>query len=219
MKRPPALDMQAFSRLTGIDEEETERRFAGIVSAFHSFLNGASVVADLQTRRSKWTSPRSPEAFQNRKFEPAHWYTFNFGGRSEAQLNVGMYPSHLRIGIGFEFTEREHGDPKHVREAFTRFFQGIHENRDEFDMLAQDLPLELEVFPGRGGGFQIVHPLAAVDTLLDLPREPQWIFAGRLLRPEINDEILTDSERLAVEIDRVFGRLLPWWERANGAKI
>lgn len=215
MTTPPAFDQQSFRDLSGTDKDQAERLFVRKVAALHQYLNTASSVAGLQARRGRWSSPRSDLAFQNKKFEPEHWYTFNVGGRAEAQLNVGMYPTHLRIGLGFEFTEREHGDPKQVREAFTRFYAALQERREDFEAVVVSLPVELELYPGRGGKLQIVPSGQVVGTLLDLPREPEWLFLGRLLRPSADGSILSDGAKLGAEIDRVFAALVPWWELSN----
>lgn len=35
--------------------------------------------------------------------EGSHWYLFNTGGdQDEIQLNIGMWPTHIRLGIGFQ---------------------------------------------------------------------------------------------------------------------
>lgn len=215
MATAPPLEPHTFQKLAGTDQDEAERRFSKTVSEFHRYLNTSSAVANIQSRRAKWASPRSEEAFQNRKFEPQHWYTFNAGGRTEAQLNLGMFPTRLRIGLGFEFTEREHGDPKHVREAFARFYNAVRDHRLQFETAVQSLPIELELYPWRGGHLQVISSGHAVDTLLDLPREPDWIFVGRMLRPGMDDAILSDGELLGAELDRVFSTILPWWELSN----
>lgn len=215
MAKPPILEPQTFQTLSGTDQDEAERRFSRTVTDFHRFLNTSSAVAKLQSRRAKWASPRSEEAFHNRKFQPEHWYTFNVGGRTEAQLNLGMYPTRLRVGLGFEFTEREHGDPKRVRESFARFYNAVRDRRAEFEALVESLPTELELYPGRGGQLQVIGSQTVVDTLLDLPREPEWLFVGRMLRPGVDDATLTDQDLLGAELDRVFLAILPWWERSN----
>ncbi|MFO7620080.1 MAG: hypothetical protein R6W81_02295, partial [Bacteroidales bacterium] len=71
----------------GTDKEEAERRFERILTGFHQFLNASSTTSGLQSRQAKWASPKGTEAFQNRKFEPEHWYTFNVGvGNGDAVM-------------------------------------------------------------------------------------------------------------------------------------
>ena len=217
MTKCPPVERADFQRMRNTSDEQVAKQFGRWVSKLHLFLNTTSVVHDLQSDRSAWTSPRDRDAFRNFKAESGHWYTFNHGGRNEAQMNVGMFPDRLRIGMGFEFTEKEHGDPKRVRFAFSRFLQAVGDNGDSFRKLIRDLPLEMELFPARGGRLEVFQPESLLEVLLDLPREPLWIFVGRMLRPDVDDEVLSNGDRLGGEVDRVFVQLRPWWKRANGA--
>src|SRR5947209_6252518 len=113
MTHPPPLVREAdFIAVDIMDEVEIRRRFSRMVQALHSYLNEVPCLRDLQQARRGWKSRVAEnEAFGNFAAEARHWYTFNHGGRTEAQFNVGLYPTHLRVGLGFEFTLKKGGDP------------------------------------------------------------------------------------------------------------
>src|SRR5687767_362912 len=109
---PPTVGEAEFIAVDIADEDEIKRRFGGFVRSLHAYLNQVPCLHDLQRVRRRWKARvASPEAFGNFATDPRHWYTFHHGGRTEAQFNIGLFPTHLRVGLGFEFTPKKGGDP------------------------------------------------------------------------------------------------------------
>ena len=128
-----------------------------------------------------------------------------------------MYPDRLRIGLGFEFTEKEHGMAKEVTAAFTRFHHAVRKNRAAFERMTNQMPLEMEFAPGRRIPGDLIRMRDVVDTILDPPRAPTWLFIGRMLRIDVDEDrnILTNGTALGGEVERIFTPVRPWWESAN----
>ena len=88
--------------------------FNGFIRLLHNYLNNLPCLRDLQQARRRWIRPRETEAFGRFHATPHHWYTFNCGGRNKPQFNVGLNRDYLRVGLGFDFTEKQFGDPTAV---------------------------------------------------------------------------------------------------------
>lgn len=211
---PPAVTQQLFEEIDSIDEEAIRRRFDPWVRReWHPFLNSLPCLRDLQDQRRKF-GIRSPEqeAFGTFKPEPYHWYSFNHGGRNEAQFNIGMFPEYLRVGLGFEFTEKQGGRPSDVLFAYTTFRNLITgPKRREFLSLVEQSELEIEFDPDASGKRANV----ASDRVLEWepPASPpiRWIFYGRLLRRDEDRRILESPEHLGAVVESVLCGLHPLW--------
>jgi hypothetical protein len=173
-------------------------------------------VRDLQEIRRNWKARVADQrAFGTFATEPRHWYTYNNGGRKEAQFNIGLSPKYLRIGLGFEFTLKKGGDPTIVQWTYAQFTRVVEQDPRTFDGLVRRNYLEIEWVP-EGVGDSTTVPTRMVRTWLRQPSQtPSWIFVGRLLRPEKDQRILEDTTRLREAIESVFGDLKPLWKQTQ----
>src|SRR5487761_1122590 len=136
---PPTFGEPEFAAVDTTDEAAIKQRFNPLVRELHSYLNGLPCLRDIQATRRRWKARTiETEAFGNFATEPQHWYTFHHGGRNEAQFNIGLCPSYLRVGLGFEFTPREYGDPAAVQLAYACFTKVIKAKRTEFEQFVAD---------------------------------------------------------------------------------
>lgn len=216
---PPALTQAHFQDIAA-PKADVERRFGPLVEReLHPFLNSIPCLQTFQSVRKKGWAPRTnqKEAFGRFKPEKEHWYTFTRGGRNEAQLNVGMFPSHLRIGVGFNRSTGGYGKPDVVGRALVELRGAMAEGGDRFREFAAENHIGAEYFPGPNGGTATVTPDRALDWLP--PEKPFWIFYGRLLDSTRDADILADRERLADVFESVLCGLLPYVERANSRAI
>jgi len=212
---PPPIREAEFSAVNTVDEAKIRARFFPLVQEFHSFLNQASCVRDLQEIRRNWKVRVADQAFGTFATEPRHWYTYNHGGRNEAQFNIGLFPKYLRIGLGFEFTLKKGGDPTIVHLTYAQFTKVVEQDPQGFDDLVARNRLEIEWVP-EGRGDSTTVPTRNVRRWLRRPSQtPSWIFVGRLLRPEKDTRNLEDPTRLRETIETVFGDLKPIWEQTQ----
>jgi len=212
---PVILD-RFFDDIDTFSVQDVERRFARLVfDELHPYLNRLARLSDLQTIRLGWKSRTgSQDAFGSFKADPRHWYTFNHGGRSEAQFNVGMCPDYVRVGLGFEFTEKQGGDPSAVTLSYA-LFRNLTSESTEFAQFVNAHHIEVEYFPtadGTGGH----APTAAVVGWEPPPSPPiQWIFFGRLLRRGMDRHILEDGNAFGDVLSSVLGGFKPFWRRVQ----
>jgi len=135
----PIVREEEFDAVETWDEEEMRRRFGPFITKLHAYLNELNCLRDLQkVRRKKLV--RDKKAFGNPiGVEPRHWYTYHIGGRSEAQFNVGLFHDHFRVGLGFEFTSKEHGQPAAVQLAYACFLNTIRSSLAAFEEFVRQI--------------------------------------------------------------------------------
>ena len=211
---PPLVRDSDFTAVDTENESNILGHFAGIVSGLHRYLNQLPCVADIQHFRRKWTRPKETQAFGTFAAEARHWYTFNHGGRNEAQFNIGLWPTHVRIGLGFEFSQRKGGDPTIVGLVYSCFLNQIRSDLNRFRTLVEENGLEGE-WAASSGNSALISNEQVTDWLLNLPEEPIWVFFGRLLRRGSDSTILESEANLDRTIESVFSELRPIWERTQ----
>jgi hypothetical protein len=221
---PPPVTESQFQDLEGATKERVKEQAAPFVKELHAFLNEGSCLSDIQRIRRDW-NPRIRDtlAFQD-DFATAreHWYTFNTGGRNEAQFNVGLFPDYLRVGLGFEFTEKMYGVPEVVQAAWGQFGGVLRQHQRGFERFAQENLLQIEWLPpGKEGRAYLKYvSTPRVTGWLLRPRVADWIFIGRLLRRREDAEILRNPTRLKEVMESVFGSFKPLWQQAQmGANV
>ena len=205
-----------FDQLDVTSPEEITRRFAPFVlDTLHPYLNSRAGISDIQGIRLGWKSRTGfDDAFGSFKADPRHWYTFNHGGRAEAQFNIGMFPSHVRVGLGFEFTEKQGGDPSAVTLSYAVFRQHIASSA-EFARFAAANQIEIEFAPTADGGLGFA-PTSQVQSWEPPPYPPiHWIFCGRLLRRGQDRDVLEDREAFGCVLKSVLGGFKPFWRKAQ----
>jgi len=213
---PPIVHDSDFIAVDTDNETGIQNYFGAFVRNLHAFLNQLPCLRDLQKTRRRW-KPRTAEtdAFGAFATDLEHWYTFNHGGRNEAQFNFGFHPTHVRIGLGFEFSKRKGGDPTVVGLAYACFVNVIRKDLDGFRRFVERNSFEVEWYGGQPLSFQIIPTERVVDCLLNLLPEPSWVFVGRLLRRGTDALVLEDEGRLAEVIREVFCGFRPIWEQTQ----
>ncbi len=214
---PPPVRETEFSNIETRNKESIRSRFDPFVRELHSFLNETSCLSDVHRIRRRW-SPRSTaqRTFKEFVVEPEHWYTYNAGGRNEAQFNVGMFPDYLRVGLGFEFTRGGFGEPDVVQPLYRRFREVIGQHEQIFERFVQQNSLQVEWLPERKKRLEYVSTGDVTKWLLRRPpKVPDWIFIGRLLRRGKDAEILEEPVQLKEVMESMFGSLKPLWEQTQ----
>ena len=187
---------------------------------FQSYLNGVDPLQNVQRVRD--IRPKRRTFVRPARVEMRHWWFSHYGGRNEAQWNVGMFPCHLRFGIGFNASGGGYGKPAEVEDAFQRFLRALQQARSrgfgaKLEVETFDPVDQLKVFP--------------IDELLDGPPRDvrHWLFIGRILRnglpgrdgnqPECGEEddskILSDPALFASELAKTAHTLWPMWEQSR----
>lgn len=213
---PPPVTEAEFIDLDTADEDQIKRRFGGFVRPLHAYLNQIPCLRDLQKVRRRWKAKTlNTEAFGTFATDPRHWYTFHHGGRNEAQFNLGMFTTHLRIGLGFEFSEKKGGDPTAVHMAYACFTNIVRSGQGNFERFVSDNLLEVEWVDSIGGPLQFVPTGNVVRWLLNPPRMPLWIFVGRLLRRGPDTGVLENADALGGVMQSVFCGFKPLWEQTQ----
>lgn len=213
---PPLVREAEFVAVDTTDEEEIKGRFTPFIRSLHSYLNQLPCLRDLQKARRRWKARTAESvAFGNLASNPRECYTFHHGGRNEAQFNVGLWPSYLRVGLGFEFTLRKGGDPTAVHLAYACFAKVVRTNQSRFEQFLTDNQLEIEWADNKGGPVQILPTEEVVRWLLNPPQEPGWIFVGRLLRRDRDSAVLENAEALGGVMQTVFAGFRPLWEQTQ----
>jgi hypothetical protein len=182
-KLPPPVNEERFKELEGATEEQVEKRAESFVSELHSFLNRDSCLRDIQRIRREWVpAAKKQSAFQDFATESEHWYTYNIGGRNEAQFNIGLFPTYLRVGLGFELTKQGYGQPQRVQSIYKSFCQVVNKYRPGFEKFFRDDKLQVEWRPAGKQKLEYVGSEDAVDWLTG-PQgaSADWILVGRLL--------------------------------------
>jgi hypothetical protein len=212
-RMPPSLSGVDFGAIE-TSEDQVEKRFYPVAAAFWGFLNGLPCLASVQDARCAWVRPKYHEAFGSFKAEPGHWYSFHHGGRNEAQFNIGMFSTHFRVGLGFEFSERKGGDPTVVGLVYSCFCQAVRKERPNFETFLHKNNLEVEWWSRSDEDLSFVSTDKAVDWLLDPPQTP-WIFIGRLLRSPQDRAILERPAKLAAILESVLCGFRSIWEETQ----
>jgi hypothetical protein len=219
-KLPPAVRESEFQAVEADNPEKIKQYYEPFIRELHSFLNSTSCIRNIQNVRRRWKQvPTKQRAFHDGSFNAVrrHWYTYNWGGRSEAQFNIGLVPEYLRVGLGFEFTGGQYGNIEAVQLAYRGFRSIIDRHQRAFDDFVRENQLRIEWNPV--GQAERRHTSAGDETLKWLgrrpPKPPDWIFVGRLLDRREDAEILADPSRLMDVIESVFGGFLPFWEETQ----
>lgn len=212
----PTLDESDFRAVESMTTTEIRERYEPWCDQFHEFVNQLDSMRHLQKDRLLWMKrTRSEDAFGNFAVSPNHWYTFSNGGRIEAQFNVGMWTTHVRVGMGFEFTKRVHGNPELVWSRYRNFQAAIKKQESHFREFVRFGPLAVEYCPPGEQEPHIKSGSDTVDWLLNPPADLDWIFVGRLLlRGEDTDE-MSSSFAFGRIVRDVFDGLKPYWRAAQ----
>jgi hypothetical protein len=144
--------------------------------------------------------------FRRAKSEEQHWYFYNRGGdQDQVQLNVGMFPDYIRVGLGFQIGRQV--SPKipafHVLQSLLgarpplpfrdAFYQCI--GRNKFGIEGQPRLRDAESITQR---LEVFH-IPSDDS-------PVFVFVGALWDPA------EASKKRADDYRKVFDELLPFYE-------
>jgi hypothetical protein len=212
----PTIPDKMFDQIDTPSSQEVEHRFGPFVfGELHPYLNRLTCLSDVQTIRNRWKSrTRSLDPFGSFKADPRHWYSFNHGGRCEAQFNVGMFPGYVRVGLGFEFTEKQGGDPSAVTLSYT-LFRNLTSRSADYAQFAESQKLEVEYFPTAAN--ELGHDSTSAVVGWEPAASPpiQWIFFGRLLRRSVDRNILEDGDAFGSVLKNVLCGFKPFWSQAQ----
>ena len=213
---PPVVRESEFLAIDTVIQNEIRTRFDPFIRDLHSFLNQLPSLRDIQLVRLKWkTRVKYKEAFGNFATSSKHWYTYNHGGRNEAQFNIGLFTTYLRVGLGFEFTRKKWGNPRAVHLAYTCFTKVIRSELEGFKRFVRNNSLKVEWFHANSKGLEFVPTKEIEQWLLHPSIEPLWIFIGRLLWRRTDAIILEDSVKLKHIIESILGGFRPIWEQTQ----
>lgn len=129
---PPAVTESEFQAVATDNPDKIKKYFDPFRRELHSFLNSTSCMQEMQEKRQekrgRWKNATEQRAFIGKSFKavPRHWYTYNWGGRSEAQFNIGLFPEYLRVGLGFEFSDKQYGKSERVQLEYRCFRSTIN---------------------------------------------------------------------------------------------
>ena len=166
---PPPVREEEFQAVDTTNEGAIREYFHDFIDELHTFLNHNSCLRDVQHIRRSWRpGSKAAHPFGEDSFvvQSQHWYTRNVGGRNEAQFNVGMFPLYMRVGLGFEFTERAHGKPAEVQPVWGQFREILRDRRQAFEQIAREHSLMVEWVPLNASEVEHVQPQGALKWLL-----------------------------------------------------
>jgi hypothetical protein len=127
------------------------------------------------------------------------------------------------VGLGFEFTLKQGGDPSVVQLVYTCFTNVLRASRTEFEAFVADSHLEVEwaAYEAEvgGGGVEVIPTSLVVNFLLNLPSNPGWIFIGRLLRRNEDAAVLGNARELGEVMRAVLCGFRPYWEKTHVMKL
>ncbi len=212
----PVIQETEFLVVDTVQTDSIRDYFNPFIRQLHAFLNQLPCLRDIQLVRRNWIrNTIYIKAFGNFAIEPRHWYTYNHGGRIEAQFNLGLCKDYFRIGLGFEFTAAGRGDPKIVHETYESFLKVIQQDLDSFQQFVNRDSLEVEYVIKQDGIPMIVNTEETIKWLLNPDSNAVWIFVGRLLERNQDALILADPIALANVIESVFKGFRPIWEKTQ----
>ena len=212
----PTLDESDFQAVESMTTTEIRERYEPWCDQFHEFANQLDCMRHLQKDRLLWMKrTRSEDAFGNFAVSPNHWYTFSNGGRIEAQFNVGMWTTHVRVGMGFEFTKRMHGKPDLVWSRYGGFQRAIMKQESSFRDFVRFEKLMVEYWPPKSDRPHLIDTDETVNWLLNPPPDLEWILVGRILIRESDMHELGNSYAFGKIVKDVFEGLKPYWRAAQ----
>ena len=143
------------------------------------------------------------------RWDDQHWYLFDVGGdQAQVQLNIGMFPTHIRVGLGFMIGRQVAPKPP----AF-QVFQAFLGNRPPLPfrnalweaISANQLRVEIQgQVEAQTGADEII---ARLETYHVPPNEETvFVFLGYIWNP---DEAATKN---ASDFRSAFGTIMPFYE-------
>ena len=212
----PMIRETDFLAINTTETSSIREHFNPFIRQLHTFLNQLPCLYDIQPSRLQWNKVINyTQAFGNFVIKPYHWYTYNHGGRREAQFNLGFCKDYFRIGLGFEFTKATQSDPTIVHETYGSFLKVIQQDLSGFQDLVRQNYLEVEWARKHDNIPRIVNTGEAIQWLLNPDSNAIWIFIGRLLTRDHDALILADSVALGNVIESVFKGFRPIWEKTQ----
>ncbi len=213
---PPIIKESDFEDVDSNNKEEILVRFAPLLQKFHLFINDLPCMQDLQRIRRLWKSRTSTnDAFGTIASNPQEVYSFNHGGRNEAQFNIGLGPNYFRVGLGFEFTLKKGGDPTIVGLAYACFRKVIESDLSGFSKFVDENSLEVEWWSERRNVLETVLTKNVINWIIRSDKDFNWVFVGRLLRKKEDKSILENPVQLKNIIETVFNSFKPIWQKTQ----
>ena len=146
--------------------------------------------------------------FGHPRSDSKHWYLYVVGGdQDQVQLNIGMFPSHLRVGLGFQIGRQVR--PKIPAFHLLQTFLGVRPPlpfRDAFlqTIKKQKFSIEDRGDPTFGTPEELVELLETFVVPAD--EDATFILIGAIWKPK------EASEKRTADFREVFRQLLPFYE-------
>lgn len=134
-----------------------------------------------------------------------HWYLYVVGGdQDQVQLNIGMWPDYLRVGLGFQIGRQV--APKMPAFSLLQTFLGHRPPlpfRDALYRVIESHGFRVEGFAGNTPDEVLQH----LETYVVPPdKDPVFVFLGKLWSPT------EASRKTAEDFRNVFQQLMPFYE-------
>ena len=143
------------------------------------------------------------------RWSDQHWYLFDVGGdQNQVQLNIGMFPDHIRVGLGFMIGRQVAPKPPafHVFQTFL----GIRPPlpfRNALLEATRDHELRLEIQGNLDEPLDPDQVLARLETYHVPPNETTvFVFLGHIWGAE------EAESKAASKFREAFGCIMPFYE-------
>jgi len=146
--------------------------------------------------------------FGHARADHQHWYLYVVGGdQDQVQLNIGMFPKHLRAGLGFQIGRQV--NPKTPAFHLLQTFLGIRPPLPFRDALLS--AIERNHFSLEVNGKPVIESpnalLERIETfLVPADEEPTFILIGAIWPEEVA------ISKHAADFRNIFRELLPFYE-------
>lgn len=141
-----------------------------------------------------------------------HWFLFDVGGdQNQIQLNIGMFPSHVRVGLGFMIGRQVSPKPPAFRVFQT--FLGLRPPlpfRNALLEACSQWNLRLEIQGDIESCRSADHIVSRLETFhVQANDETVFVFLGKIWEP---DEAATKT---ASDYREAFRHVMPFYEEIN----
>jgi len=197
-----------FASMKRVREEGIPASLAQKVDALRLALSEFPEFQDEQFRYLRGRRTRLSDdglIFRRAVAEEEHWYFYNRGGdQDQVQLNVGMWESYIRVGLGFQIGRQV--SPKQPAFHLLQTFVGMRPPLPFRDALYRCIERNQFGIEGQKNTNvdDVMHHL---ETYVVPPDDsPVFVFLGALWKPDVA------RQKTAAHYRQVFDQLLPFYQ-------